>query len=124
MNQKNILIIDDEANFTEMVKLNLEETGRFIVKIENNPVRALQTAMAFLPDLVLLDIVMPDFEGPDVIAMFRQEPVLRNIPIIFLTATIRKDEADGNDIFAGRYVFLAKPCPVDDLINAIDQQLM
>lgn len=123
MNKTKILIIDDESLFTEMVKLNLEETGRFEVKIENDPRLAIQSALSFLPDLILLDIIMPDIEGPDVMAMFREEPLLRNVPIIFLTATIRKDEAQEGDGLIGGHLFLAKPCSVEDLISAIESQL-
>ncbi len=121
--KKKILIIDDEIAFTEMVKLNLEESGNFIVKIENDSSQALQAALLFFPDLILLDVIMPDIEGPDVVAMFRQEPLLRNVPVIYLTATIRKDEARAWDESEGGSVFLAKPCSVHELITAINAQL-
>ncbi|MEW5894527.1 MAG: response regulator [Candidatus Omnitrophota bacterium] len=122
MNKKTVLIIDDEVAFTEMVKLNLEASGRFIVKIENNPHLTVSTALSCLPDVILLDVVMPDIEGPDVIGMFRKEPLLCDIPIIFLTATIRKTEAQGDDGVIGGHLFLAKPCSVDELIQAIDSK--
>lgn len=121
--KKKILIIDDEIAFTEMVKLNLEESGNFIVKIENDSSQALQAALLFFPDLILLDVIMPDIEGPDVVAMFRQEPLLRNVPVIYLTATIRKDEARAWDGSEGGSVFLAKPCSVQELITAINAHL-
>ena len=123
MQKKKILIIDDEVAFTEMVKLNLEATGRFVVKIENDPRTALQLAVSFFPDLILLDIIMPDIEGPDVIAMFREDPVLRDVPVIFLTATIRKNEAHEQDGLIGGRSFLAKPCSVNELVSAIDAHL-
>jgi len=123
MEKKRILIIDDETAFMEMVKLNLEETGRFLLRCENNPNEAIQAALSFFPDLILLDVIMPDLEGPDVLARFRDEPLLRNIPIIFLTATIRKDEIrDGGGLIGG-HVFIAKPCSVTELISAIDSLL-
>ena len=123
MEKKKILIVDDEVAFTEMVKLNLEATGRFFVKIENDPKMATQLALSFFPDLILLDIIMPDIEGPDVVALLREEPVLRDIPIIFLTATIRKNEAKEYAGLIGGHSFLAKPCSVDELILAIDSHL-
>ena len=123
MEKKKILIIDDEASFTEMVRLNLEETGRFAVRIENNPYNAVQSALAFLPDLILLDIIMPDIEGPDIVVLFREEPLLHNIPIIFLTATVRKDETAQDGGLIGGHVFIAKPCAVNDLLYAIDSQI-
>ena len=122
MQKKKILIVDDEVAFTEMVKLNLEATERFIVKIENDPKLTVETTLSFIPDVILLDVIMPDLEGPDVVAMLRKEPLLRNIPVIFLTATIRKTEAQGENGIIGGRLFLAKPCSVDELITAIDSQ--
>lgn len=123
MDKKKILVIDDEPSFTEMLKLNLEETGRFFVKCVNDPHQALETALLFLPDLILLDVIMPDIEGPDVLSMLKEEPLLRNIPIIFLTATVRKDEASEDDGLIGGHLFLAKPCSLSELINAIDDHI-
>jgi DNA-binding response OmpR family regulator len=123
MEKNKILIIDDEVAFTEMVKLNLVETGRFTVQIENDPQMAVATALEFMPDVILLDIIMPDLEGPDVMSMVRAEPLLKNTPIVFLTATVRRDETVEGDGLIGGHVFLAKPCTVDELINVIDSLL-
>ncbi len=67
MKKKKILVVDDERGFTKMVKLNLEANGNYDVKIQNNPLEALQTAVEFKPDVILLDVIMPDMEGPDVV---------------------------------------------------------
>ena len=56
---RRILIVDDEAGFTRLLKLTLEGTKRYIVKEENDGSQALSTARQFRPDLILLDIVMP-----------------------------------------------------------------
>ena len=82
--KKKILLVDDESSFTELLKLNLEETGRFFVKTENNPRHVLETALLFLPDLILLDIIMPDIEGPDILSIFKEEPLLKNTPVILI----------------------------------------
>lgn len=123
MEKKKILIIDDEESFTEVLKLNLEETGDFYVQIENKPRHAVETALLFLPDLILLDVIMPDIEGPDVLSILREESLLQNIPIIFLTATIRRDEAKEQDGLIGGHLFLAKPCSVDELIFVINSHI-
>ncbi len=118
-----ILIVDDEIGFTEMVKLNLEDTGRFNVRIENDPTRAFQTALGYRPQLILLDIIMPEMEGPDVLCQLRENEQIAHIPIIFLTATVRKSEVNQESGFISGYPFLAKPCTVEELIEAIDQNL-
>lgn len=120
---KRILIVDDEVGFTEMVKLNLEDTGRFLVRIENDSTQAFETALAYRPHLILLDIIMPEMEGPDVLVELRANEQTANIPIIFLTATVRKSEVNEESGFISGYPFLAKPCTVEELINAIDQNV-
>ncbi len=121
---KKVLIIDDEVAFTEMVKLNLEETGRFHVKIENDPRAAVTSALKFLPHIILLDVIMPEMEGPDILEAFRHEPLLRDVPIIFLTATVRKTEVKEQAGTIGGHMFLAKPCSVEELITTIDRHLI
>ena len=66
MEKKRILIIDDEAGFTRMVKLNLEKTGQFEVREENKATYALAAAREFKPDLIILDVIMPTMDGGDV----------------------------------------------------------
>lgn len=64
--EKKILIVDDEEDFTKLIKLNLERTGEYEVEIENGGLRGLAAAREFKPDLILLDILMPDMEGGEV----------------------------------------------------------
>jgi len=120
---KRILIVDDEVGFTEMVKLNLEDTGRFLVRIENDSTQAFETALGYRPHLILLDIIMPEMEGPDVLVELRSNEQTSKIPIIFLTATVRKSEVNEKRGFISGYPFLAKPCTVKELISTIDQNV-
>ena len=66
-----ILIIDDEVVFTDLMRMNLEKTGEFKVKVENESTLALRAAREFEPDVILLDIVMPGMDGGDLSARFR-----------------------------------------------------
>src|SRR6185295_3918644 len=91
--KKRILIIDDEASFTRMVKLNLEKTGQFDVRAENRAAGALAAAREFKPDLVLLDVIMPTMDGGDVARQIQNDRSLRGTPIVFLTATVSQREA-------------------------------
>ena len=65
MSRKRILVIDDEASFTRNLKLNLEETGEYEVREENKGTEGLTAAREFRPDLILLDVIMPDMAGGD-----------------------------------------------------------
>lgn len=121
--KKRILIIDDEQGFTEMVKLNLEATGNYLVRTENRGANALAAALIYKPDLILLDIIMPDTEGPDICNQFRQHIKLEDIPVIFLTATVRKDEVDAHQGKIGGHAFLAKPSSFEELVKCIEAHL-
>ncbi len=124
MSKRKILIIDDEEGFSEMVKLNLESTGAYEVKIETDPRKAVHEAFLYQPDLILLDIIMAKKEGPEVAAEMMQDPTLKKIPIIFLTATITQQEVDEGDGIIGGHAFVAKPSGLDALLKAIERNLV
>lgn len=117
-----ILIIDDEAGFTKMVKLNLESTGDYIVIEENKAYNALSTALKCRPDLIFLDIVMPGKDGGEVAAQLRSDRSLAGVPIVFLTAIASKSDVSGDGMIGG-YPFLAKPVSLDDLKTCINKHL-
>src|SRR6267143_177875 len=72
-----ILIIDNNRDFTYSAKLALERTGRYSVWEENEPTSAHQTAQRVKPDLILLDIAMPETDGGEVAARIEADPTLR-----------------------------------------------
>src|SRR6266851_4135995 len=111
-----ILIIDNSRDFTHSAKLGLERTGRYSVWEENEPARAHQTAQRVKPDLILLDIAMPETDGGEVAARIESDPTLDRTPIVFLTALVTKAEARSGLQIQG-HPFLAKPISVPDLIT-------
>ena len=123
MERIKILIIDDEPNFTQMIKLNLQEKGPYNIRVENQGAKAIEAAKAFSPDIIFLDIVMPDMDGPQILAQCRQDPQLKNIPVVFLTALVTKDEVtiDGS-VIAGN-AFLAKPVTTEQLVECIKEHV-
>lgn len=123
MVKKKILIVDDEQGFTAMLKLNLETTGNFDVRIENDSSHAVETAIHYRPDLILLDIIMPTKEGPDVAMELKNHELLQEIPIVFLTATVSKDEVDSQDGKIGGHPFVAKPSSLAVLLESIERNL-
>lgn len=123
MNKKRILLVDDEKSFTAMLKLNLEASGRYEVEIENSSVKAVNAALRFRPELILLDVIMPQKEGPDVAADFRLTQALAKIPIVFLTATITKEEADQEGGRIGGHPFVAKPGSLRELMDSIETNI-
>ncbi|MDP3920561.1 MAG: response regulator [Candidatus Omnitrophota bacterium] len=126
---KKILIIDDEEKFGLMVKRNLERTGHYEVRVETHGAEGLEAARDYRPNIVLLDMMIPDLRGPEVAWQLRTDKRLRRTPIIFLTAVVgRKQTHTFAGLVGGGWPFRARPCvakPVRtrDLIDAIEQNL-
>jgi len=117
-----ILIIDNNRDFTDSAKLGLERTGRYSVWEENEPARAHQTAQRVKPDLILLDIAMPETDGGEVPARIESDPTLHRTPVVFLTALVTKAEASSGLQIRG-HPFLAKPISVPELVAGIERYL-
>ncbi len=121
--KKRILIVDDEPGFTRLLKLNLEDTGDFLVLIENQAARAFEAAREFKPDLILLDVMMPGMDGGEVSARLQASSSTKSIPIVFLTAAVRKEEIGARGGKIGGFPYLAKPVDLPDLLACIHQHL-
>ena len=101
---KKILVVDDEVDVTELLSYNLKQRG-FVSQSVNDPKQALEVAKTFKPDLIVLDIMMPEVSGLQVCRMIRQESTLKGIPIIFLSAkTEEGDRIEGFESGADDYV--------------------
>jgi CheY-like chemotaxis protein len=116
-----ILLIDDEVEFTRLLQLNLLEAGDYDVCTANTGQAGIALARACLPSLIFLDISMPGMTGDQVAQMICQDPTLKDIPIVFLTATLRKDEIGSGSQRIGNDVFIAKPVVIDEIIACIKQ---
>ena len=124
MAKKKILVVDDEASLTRMLRRNLEATGKYEVREENSGAHAYETAREFQPDMIILDVMMPDMDGGDVAAKIQDDESLKHIPIVFLTAILKKEEvAESTGSTIGGRTFLVKPVKVDDLIACIEDHL-
>jgi CheY-like chemotaxis protein len=121
--KKRILVIDDEESLTRLLKACLEDTGRFIVQPENVPTRALETASQFHPDLILLDIMMPELDGDFLVNQFKADLRFRDIPIVFLTALATPAEVHQHRGTIGGLPILAKPVNIPEIIDCLSKQL-
>jgi len=120
--KRRILIVDDDANSTHLVKILLEKTGGYVVLEENDSAVAHQSARTFRPDVILLDIMMPKTDGAEVAAQIEADPELQGTPIIFLTALITKPETSTGLRIEG-HRSLAKPINIPELIDHIEESL-
>lgn len=123
MKKKRILLIDDEPDFTHVLKLNLEETGRYEVVEENRPEYVLPIARAFKPDLIFLDVVMPHVHGGEVAEKLRADEAIKDTPVVFLTAVVSREEAERQDGVIGGHPFIAKPVSLDEVLLLIEKYL-
>jgi CheY-like chemotaxis protein len=114
-----ILLVDDEESFTRVTQLTLAD---YDIEVENDSSRALATARSFQPDLILLDVMMPNFDGGDVAAQIRADPDLKDVPVIFLTALVTQKESVRRPIMGG-YAFIAKPVTPEKLAENIEKYL-
>jgi len=121
--KKRVLLVDDEESFTRLLKLNLEQTDDYIVRIENWADRALSAAHEFQPDIVILDVIMPRLIGSDVAAHLRADTRFRSTPIIFLTAALPRKVVQEHRNVIGGFPVIAKPASVEEVINTIENHL-
>lgn len=120
--KRRILIIDDDANSTHLVKILLERSGPYLVLEENDVTKADQTAHNFKPDVILLDIVMPKIDGGELATQIEADRELHDTPIIFLTALVTHSEAN-NGLHVQGHPLVAKPISIPELIDAIEKHL-
>lgn len=116
-----VLVVDDEPNVLRSLAqyLTIED---FTVETASNGLEALEKVDSFLPELILLDVMMPGMDGFEVLDKLKADPVHANTPIIMLTA---KDQSA--DVLkgyqSGATSYLVKPFNLDELVETINQVL-
>jgi DNA-binding response OmpR family regulator len=113
-----ILVADDDPDTRTLLRRAAEAKG-FVVEVARDGAEALEKARAAPPDLVLLDVMMPELDGRDVCRALRADPTTREVPILIVSA--RGDETDrrvGLELGADDY--LAKPIALDQLMRKIE----
>ena len=121
MTRRRILLVDDEVSLTRALALYLTENGNCDVRVENEGSRAVAAAREFEPDLIFLDILMPDANGGTLAAEIQDDPILRGTPVVFLTALVSREEAGGASKRIGGYPFLAKPVHPEVILEYIKE---
>jgi len=94
MQLNKILYAEDEPDIREIATLALEAIGGFEVITCPSGVTVVECALAFKPELILLDVMMPDMDGPTTLSVLNAHEALKDIPVIFLTAKILADEIE------------------------------
>ena len=116
-----ILAVDDELDILQLIEMTLISDG-FEVVTASNGIEALEKARIHTPDLILLDLMMPEMDGFEVIKNLKQTPNMRNIPVIMLTARAQAHERI-EGLSAGADDYITKPFELDELKLRIESIL-
>ena len=119
-----IMLVEDEPDIQQIAQLALEAVGGFTVKICSSGKEALEDIGEFSPDLVLMDVMMPEMDGPSTLAALKNNPATASVPVIFMTAKVQpQDVAAFKD--AGAIDVISKPfdpMSLAETVEAIWQQ--
>jgi len=117
---KKILVVDDELDVLKVLSLRLEKSGYDVICGGNAP-EALALARQTLPDLIILDIYLPDMNGDDLARVMKNEDKLKTIPIILISATTVSVVQRARDCGAEGY--LSKPFEPEELLDLVKKVL-
>lgn len=119
---KKILIIDDEKDFGFFVKQNLELVGGYNVMVTTGGKDGIAAALRYKPDLILLDVIMPQMSGFEVLQALKDSTATTMIPVIMLTA-VDTDEAKEKALGLYNEDYIVKPVAISELKTKIDAVL-
>ncbi len=122
MMTKKVLVIDDEDGIREIIQICLEAAAGWDVLTAASGNEGLVTAQAEQPDVILLDVMMPDMDGPTTFRQLQAHPTTKHIPTILLTAKAKISEQQ-QFIDLGVTGVITKPFKAQDLVNQIRQIL-
>ena len=116
-----ILLVDDENDFVELISFNLKRRGHEVLTALSG-LEALKQARRFLPDTIVMDVMMPDIDGFSICEILRNQPVTKTIPVIMYTA-LTGQIARMNGIQAGADDYLMKPFKMQELVARVEKAL-
>jgi DNA-binding response OmpR family regulator len=118
--KKRILIVDDDSAFANLLAMTLRRTGQYETRQESNPKRAVAAAREFRPQVILLDVIMPDMDGGDVALNLAQDLATHGIPLLFMTGLVDNEEVPLGGLSAGGHRVLPKPVSIAELMACIE----
>lgn len=119
--KKKILVVDDDEIFIEIIKAWLLDNNYEVTTAKNGN-EGYEKCKRFRPDAVILDILMPDMDGDEVAERIKNDPGIKNTPIIFVTAMVSGNEVPEGNLVGGQYM-IAKPFNGEELSRVLDHLL-
>jgi two-component system alkaline phosphatase synthesis response regulator PhoP len=123
VDKKKILVVDDEDSIVEVVKFQLEEKGYEVLTASDGE-EGLKKAKEEMPDLIILDVIMPHMDGAAMAEALKDAPGTKEIPIIFLTSLVEEEEEKRTDHKIGGHIFIHKPFKIEELLKVIEEVLL
>lgn len=117
-----ILVVDDEKDLVEMVKKRLKTKGYDVITAFDGG-EGLKKAKEEKPDLILLDILMPNIDGITMASTLKSDPDIKDTPVIFLTCLVESEEVKERHHLIGGGLFLAKPFEAKELLSMVENTL-
>ena len=117
-----ILVAEDEQDIQELIEFTLRYGGYDVLHASNGK-EALEITQTEQPDLVLMDIRMPVMSGLEACKLIKTNPETKNIPVVFLTAIVREEEASPQASYTKGYSILAKTVTIGELIACIKKNI-
>jgi DNA-binding response OmpR family regulator len=113
--KRKVLVVDDDPDLVELIVSVLEDDGRFEIRVANNGFAAGMMVNEYRPDLIVLDVMLPDINGKEVCIRVRNDGTLENVRIICISGTVERDKIKELKE-AGADDFLQKPFETNVLI--------
>ena len=126
MSGKRILIVDDEQKILKLLDIELSAMGYDVIQAENAR-QAVEKAKAGSPNLILMDVILPDMTGAQAVKILKDHADTKNIPVVFLTAMVERKEGQGGwasiNVDEHRYPVIAKPVDSEELLLKVKEAL-
>jgi DNA-binding response OmpR family regulator len=116
--RRGVLVVDDDPAVVELISDVLSKDGRFEVKTVNNGFAAGMQAKEYHPDLIILDVMLPDINGKAVCELIRSDSSLSDIKIICISGMVEEDKVQ-ELLAAGADDFMHKPLDIDELLRKV-----
>jgi CheY-like chemotaxis protein len=117
-----ILMIDDDERMLKLYSSYLEIDGHKVTSLKNGK-NGLEIAIQEVPDLILLDVMMPSVDGAEVSKSLSEHPKTKHIPVIFLTALVREEEVEAHHGVIGGQKYISKATPRDKFVAKVKEIL-
>jgi excisionase family DNA binding protein len=114
--KRKVLLVDDDAELVELMTKVLDEDGRFDVRVASNGFDAGMMVKEYRPDLIVLDVMLPDINGKEVCHRVRADPTLEEVRILCISGMIEEDKIQELRL-SGADDFLHKPFDIENLIE-------